>query len=333
MTHLHSLLSILFALLFSMVLRAQVIVPTAETAFEDHHNFNPSFIKSKGIRKITYEIIDKKDFQVAVDNSLTETYEFNPEGLLTRHYYTIIARVLERHVATVSRRGKVVMRNTSEFEYDTVGTTYTYDNGKLALKRSHDGRSYYEGRYYRYDTTGNLTKELRYKETNNSANRSFFILGSQTLMSEDSFSYTRFPSGQLKCLYLNNENRPYKERIINYEDGRVKHIFESYTAASWIVQEYKFSYSGGKLAAASFEGNASTPVRLVNQYEYDDAGELYGEKHFRDSVLVKEVSYVTDKVNGLLNSFVIRDHLQKTMRIVKLRYDLGLVGRSEGRRF
>ena len=99
------------------------------------------------------------------------------------------------------------------------------------------------------------------------------------------------------------------------------------------MQEYKFTYAGGRLAMASFEGNASIPVILKNLYEYDEANELYGEKHFKNEVLEKEVSYITEKGTGLLNSFVIRDHLNKTMRIVKLKYDLGLVGKTEGKQF
>jgi hypothetical protein len=309
-------------------------MPTSETAFESQHNFNPSFIKSKGIRKITYDIIDKKDFEVAVDNSLTETYEFNSDGILTRHYYTVVVRSLEKQVTVVNRRGRTAIKKSTEFIYDTVSTAYVYSQGKMALRRYHDGLNYYEGRYYHYDNDGNLTKELRYKETNDSPERSMFILGSQTLMSEDSFQYVKYSSGQVKCIYLNNEHRPYRERISNFDSaGRVKHIFETYTAASWIVQEYKFTYAGNRLSSASFQGNASIPVNLLNLYEYDENNELYGEKHFKDSVLVKEVSYVTDKANALLNSFVIRDHILKTMRIVKLRYDFGLVGRTEGHQY
>jgi hypothetical protein len=46
-------------------------------------------------------------------------------------------------------------------------------------------------------------------------------------------------------------------------------------------------------------------------------------------VLLKEVSYVSDSSNGLLNSFIIRDGINKSMRIVKLKYDFGLVSKSK----
>jgi hypothetical protein len=286
-------------------------------------------LRARGIRKITFEIIDKKDFEVAVDKSLTETYEFDLEGRISRYYFTTISKTVERHVTKVNRRGQAVFYSSSDYAYDTISTSFFYSGDKLILKRYHDGLSYYESRYYRYDTTGNLTKELRFKETNNSPTKGVFILGNQVLLSEDSFQYHKYSSGQVKCIFMNNENRPYKERIINFDEkGRKKNISENYTAASWIMQEYKFAYDSTRLAEAQFTGNANNKVTLKNTYEYDENKELYTEKQFRNDILEKEISYVTNKADTLLNSIVMRDHLKKTMRIIRLKYDLGMVGKE-----
>jgi hypothetical protein len=322
-------ISVLFG---SFIAKAQVLLPTSETAFEQQHNFNPVFIKAKGVRKIVFEIIDKKDFEVAVDKSLTETYEFNENGLVSRYYYTTIAKTLERQVTKVTRRGQHYSETYNDFVYDTISTSYFYAGDKLILKRYHDGLSYYESRYYRYDTAGNMTKELRYRETNNSPNRSVFILGNQVLISEDSFQYHKYSSGQLKCVFLNNENRPYKERIINYDSlGRKKTVSENYTAASWIMQEQSFNYGGDRLISAKFDGNANNRVVLDNTYEYDELNELYTEKQYRNEILQKEISYVTTKADTLLNSIVIRDPNAKTIRIIRLKYDMGMIGDKSGK--
>ncbi|PBQ33083.1 hypothetical protein CNR22_15280 [Sphingobacteriaceae bacterium] len=309
---------------------AQVLIPTPETAFELQHNFNPEVIKQKGIKKITFEIIDKKDFEVAVDKSLIETYEFNAEGRLSRFYFTIIVKTNEKQITRVNRKGQSVSHSINDYLYDTVSTTYFYSGNNLILKRYHDGINYYEGRYYRYDSLGNLTKESRFKETNNSTDRSLFILGNQVLLSEDSFQYKKFSSGQLKCTFLNNENRPYKERITNFDSlGRKKTENENYTAASWIMQESKYEYKGKHLVSAQFEGNAGNKVLVKNTYEYDDMDELYTEKQFKNDVLQKEISYVTNKGDSLLNSIVIRDPNNKSIRIVRLKYDFGMIGKTK----
>lgn len=319
---------VLFVLL-SPLTRAQVLLPTPQTAFESMHHFNPEVIRTKGIKKIVFEIVDKKDFETVVDKSLIETYEFNPEGLLSRHYYTTIIKTIEKEISKVNARGHRVSYTVNDYVYDTVSTSYFYSGDKLILRRYHDGHDYYESRYYRYDSLGNLTKELRYRETNVSPQKSIFILGNQVLLSADSFQYQKYSSGQMKCLYLNNENRPYKERIMNFDSlGRKINEFENYTAASWIMQESKYEYSGKHLTSATFEGNAANRVSMKNTYEYDELNELYTEKQYKNDVLLKEISYVTSKADTLLNSFVIRDHINKTMRIVKLKYDQGMIGSS-----
>lgn len=314
--------------LFSLSFSAQVLLPTTETAFETQHNFNPEFIRTKGIKKITFEIMDKKDFEVAVDKNLTETYEFNADGKLARFYYTTIVKTNERQITKVNRKGQKISTTVSDYVYDTVSTTYFYAGNNLILKRYHDGMGYYESRYYRYDAQGNLTKELRFKETNNSPDRSLFILGNQVLLSEDSFQYQQY-GFQLKSIFLNNENRPYKERITNYDSlSRKKTENEHYTVASWIMQENKFEYNGKHLVLAQFEGNANNKVLIKNTYEYDDTNELYTEKQFKNDLLLREISYVTSKADSLLNSIVIRDPSNKSIRIVKLKYDFGMIGRT-----
>lgn len=321
----------ILALLICSSGMAQVLIPSAETAFELNHNFNPEIIRTKGIKKITYEIIDKKDFEVPVDKSLTEVYEFNADGQLSRYYYTTIVKTIQKEVKIrVGRTWQSTLQN--EYLYDTVSTSYFYQNKNLVLKRFHDGANYYESRYYSYDAQNRLTKERRYKETNNSPDRSVFILGNQVLLSEDSFQYQTYASGQTKCIFLNNENRPYKESISNYDNaGRKLNEDETYIAAAWIRQQRWFEYKDGKLAEARFKGNAHHDIVLKTVYEYDEFKELYNEKKYRNDILLREISYVRDRNNGLLNSFIIRDPSNQSLRIVKLKYDFGSLSRIGSR--
>ncbi|MGZ3883015.1 MAG: hypothetical protein ACXVPD_02240, partial [Bacteroidia bacterium] len=272
------------------------------------------------------DIIDKKDFAVAEDKNLVNYYEFNAAGLLTRFYYTTIVKTIEKeyHSQPVYRRHRLVSAGQSYFKndyvYDTVSTVYKYDNSNnLIMKRYNDG-SYYETRYYSYDAKNRLTKEKRFKETNNSSNKTDFILGSQTVISEDSFQYVDISATQYKQVCLNSENRPYKEVIVNKDTaGRVISTNEHYTVA-WIVQNAEYKYENGILTAAEFKGNANGDVVLKSTYLCDSANCIYTEKQFRNDILLKEISYVTTRNSSFLNSFVVRDPMNKSMRIVKLFY-------------
>lgn len=308
-------------------LTSQVLLPTYKTAFEKQHQFNSEVIKKRGIKKITFEIVDKKDFETVVDKNLIETYEFDTNGNLLRYYYTTIVKSIERSIPVVIQKGRKkqnTYRTYTDYIYDTISTSYIYKNNLLALKRYHDGLNYYESRYFQYDDNANIVKEMRFKETNNSSDKQLFILGNQVLLSADSMQFLNYSQKQTKCIYFNNEKRPYKENFI-YKDslGNIIKIFENYVAASWIVQEQKFSYKTNKLITAEYVGNANTNFKRRVEFEYDTMNELFAEKQYKNDVLIKEISYVTDKNNGLLNSFVERDPINKSMRIVKLKYDFG----------
>ncbi len=298
------------------------MLTTAETAFETQVHFNPEIIKLNGIKKITFEILDKKDFEIALDKNLIESYEFNNDGQLSRFYYTTVVKSIEKQIQY--NKKKHTFRTVKEYIYDTISNSYFYSDKKLILNRYHDGSNYYESKYYRYDKNGNLSKELRFKEINVSNDKSIFILGNQFLISQDSFQYQMYSNYQIKCIMLNNENRPYKEQTIDLDKfGRKIKINEHYTAAAWIMQQSKFEYNEKQMICAEFLGNANNNISLKNTYEYNIDKELYNEKKIKNEILYQEISYLIDKSNNLLNSFIIRDLTNKTLRIVKLKYDFG----------
>ncbi|MEI8137964.1 MAG: hypothetical protein WCH21_11615, partial [Bacteroidota bacterium] len=166
---------------FCFFARTQVLLPSTETPFETHHNFNPDVIKKNNIKRITFDILDKKDFQVAVDKNLVESYDFDTNGKISRYFYTTIIKSIDKEITTppVFKKSRKIRdgetKTISVYIYDTVSTNYFYSGKNLILKRYFDGFNYYESRYYRYDSAGNLTKELRFKETNNSKDKSIFV--------------------------------------------------------------------------------------------------------------------------------------------------------------
>jgi hypothetical protein len=305
---------------------SQTLIPTAENAFENQLPFNTEFIKSQKIKSITFDIIDKKDLQVAEDKGLLTYYEFNTNGLLTRFYNTSIVKVIQKeyHSEPVYRRGRKVSNGYSysknEYIYDTVSTNYFYtDNSLLKLKRYNDG-SYYESYYYDYTTEGKVEKEKRCKETNVSENKTEFKLGGQYIISEESYKYTSTGKNQYKKTCMNDEGRPYKEIIFTFNDAKKPiSINEQYTVA-WITQNSNFEYnSKGQLIKASYKSNSNGDMEQVRTYEYDANDCLLTEKQFKNGAILKEISYVTD-ANKKVNSYIIRDPNSKSLRIVKLMY-------------
>ena len=315
----------IFLILFCFTAIGQTLKPTPQSAFEPLLEFNTPFIKQQKIKSITFDILDKKDFEAPVDRNLVHLYEFDTTGLLKRFYYTNIVKTIEKeyHAPPVFRKKRMISKGSvyykNEYVYDTISTTYMYKNNNLILKRYNDG-TYYESRYYNYDSKNRLTKERRVKETNLSSDKSNFILGNQTVISEDSFQYIDITPRQFKQICLNSENRPYKEIIFNLDSiGNVLSRNESYIVA-WIIQNTNYTYQKDQLTTATFNGNANGDVVLKRTYERDTMGCIYTEKQYKNDVELKEISYITDKSTKRLNSFILRDPIKKNMRIVKLLY-------------
>ena len=241
-------------------------------------------------------------------------------------YHTSVIKVIQKEYHSEPRyhRGKLVSNGHSytknDYLYDTVSTTYFYTPNNLVKLKRYNDASYYESNYYDYSADGKTEKEKRCKETNVSENKAEFKLGGQFIISEETFKYQSTGKNQYKKICMNNEGRPYKEIIYTTNDAnKLISLNEQYTVA-WITQNSSFEYNTkGQLIKASYKSNRNGDMEQVRTYEYDANDCLLTEKEFKNGILLKEVSYLTD-ANKKVNSYIIRDHNNKSIRIVKLFY-------------
>ena len=290
-------------------------------------NFNSDYIKKHNIKVLIFDIMDKKDLQIAEDKGLIHYYEFNKEGLLTRFYYTIISKTIshEIHTEFVSKKSKKVrnggVRIKNEFIYDTISTHFFYDNkNRLTMTRFNDG-NYYESTYYEFNETNLPIKIVRAKETNTSTDKNNFQLGMQHVLSDERFQQVKTSERQIKTICLNDEGRTYKEIISSFDEAN--HLIstsESYIA-TWINQESFFKYNqSGQMIEKSFRSNSGGSINVKASFEYDVSGNLLTEKQFKNDILLNELSYIYDETDRRIKSFLNRDHINKSIRITKIAY-------------
>ena len=317
----------LFALFFSFNAKSQLILPSLSNSFDPYPNFNAELIKKYHIKTITFDILDKKDYQPGKDQGLIQDFDFDSAGRLTRFYYTSIAKqiVKEVYVAPVRRKRRIVRagytKQESVYVYDTISTRFYYDkSGRMILRRYNEG-TYYESTYLKYDEQNRLIHELRCKETNVHPDKNLFTLGVQTVISEEKFEYQQTGQNQYKKKCLNDEGRVFREVIVNVNDkSKPFEQTENFTV-TWISQKSRFWYTPfGQLAQKTFETNTDGTQAIRDTFEYDNKGNIIWEKQFKNGVLLNERSYLFDPENQLVTSFVIRDHIGKSMRITKLQY-------------
>ena len=313
---------------FNQSVFCQTLIPLAESAFESQLPFNTEYIKKENIKSITFEILDKKDLEVAEDKGLLNYYEFYPTGKLKRYFYTTISKIIQKEFYSepIYKRGRKISNGHSytknHYILDTISTFYFYENSsnQLSIKRYNEG-SYYETFYYTYFKDGNQQSEKRCKETNLAESKNDFKLGVQYILSEESYSYTPISTNQLKKKCINNEGRPYKDIIINTNNSKQLVSTNEQYIATWIKQESSFTYnSKGQLTSAFYKSNTGSELTEKRTYEYDANDCLLTERKYKNDVLLQETSYVTDS-NKRLNSYIIRDSANKSLRIVKLFYN------------
>ena len=297
-----------------------MLLPSLTNSADKYPNFNPEYIKKHNIRSLVFDIIDKKDLQIAVDKGLIHSYEFNKEGKLTRFYYTVIAKTITQEF---HKQGNKTSENwvyfKNEYLYDTISTRFFYDaKNRLILSRYNDA-NYYEATYYEYNEQDLVTKIIRAKETNVSGDKSNFQLGSQNILSDERFQYIKLGEKQLKKICLNDEGRVFKEIIISYDSNKnIVSINESFTA-TWINQESTYTYNAAnQMTEKTYTSNSGGTLKTKSIFEYDAKGNLLTEKQYKSDVLFNELSYLFTDDDQRVKSFLNRDYINKAIRITKV---------------
>jgi hypothetical protein len=318
-------LRVVFIFIFLQQLAsAQLFFPSLSSSGDKIPNFNQAEIKKNRIKSIIFDMVDKKDFQVAEDKDLSRHYEFDSLGRLKRSYYTIVSRVIQKefHTAPIVRHRRMVSAggtySKSAYEFDTISCIFLYDEkNNLTCKRMRDG-NFYNATYYWYDSIGRVNRMLSCKETNSSTDASVFTLGTQQILFDERYKYVSFSENQYKQLCLNDENRVYKEVIVNLNKSKQPVQYSESFVTTWINQITNFTYNEkGQLTEKKYTSNAAGSIQLRETYEYKN-GQLDFEKHFKNEILQSETGYVYDPDTKLVSSFVTRDPINKSMQIVKL---------------
>jgi hypothetical protein len=289
--------------------------------------FNADYIRSKHIRSVTADIVLKPDNRTIQDKGIINRFEFDSLGRISRFLYTTVKGSSEKEVfhPAVRKKGRIVRKayTTSQFTYvhDTVSTSFFYDKkNRMKLKRIHDGL-YYFAWYYEYDSLGRIIKEIRTKETNGNLMGNDFIIGVQNIISEETYQYEKLTARQVKKLCLNDEGRMYKYVILNYnEKGELVNEDHQFLVSS-IINKYDYLYTEKKqLFEIVHRTNSNGETIAKSLFEYDSRGNFIGEKRFKNSIQLNEISYLFDEKGEYLRSKVNRNFPEKYIEIVKYSY-------------
>ncbi len=306
---------------------SQIIAPKTFGISITEPAFNKEFIRKNKIKTISASVVDKPDGEIIRDKGLAQVYAFDTSGNLTRHYFNEITSLekTETEIPAVhNKRGRIVKKSYTkvdfQYQYDTLGTEYFYTTtGYIVMKRVCIG-DFYHTTYYEYFGDGLVSRQTLCKETNSAKPGEPFKLGVQTILSEEKFEYETLSPTQVKKKFLNDEGKPYKQGILNFQNGRPTD--ESYQfIVGFIRSEVVYKYdANGRLTEKIMTDNSSGITTDKLTYEYDEKGNVTTEKKFRNGVQTDEIIYLYDESKKLLTSQADRQIQKASIRIVKYEY-------------
>ena len=207
---------------------------------------------------------------------------------------------------------------------DVTGSDHFFLNAivhQLIGKRFREG-DFYDTWYYEYDSLWNITKETHCRETSTSLVPWEFTLGVQNILSQETFAYTLLSPSQVKKKCFNDENKAYKETIINLDSRGAKLDESTSFIVGWVRQQIFYKYDDNlyltekKTVLSDLEEKSEKYT-----YEYDEKGNTLYDRYFKNEEQQNQTDYLYDEQKKFLRSKLTRHPAEKLITIVKFSYE------------
>lgn len=273
-------------------------------AFQDDGDIiTPTFrydiIHTKKVASITIHVEEKPDDKPIYDDGVMQYYRFDSVGRLAESYYTI---------------------KESADSWDTIHSRYYYDNqNRLITKRTYEG-SFYDTWYYVWNDNGLLRKEAHVHEAAGPGGGPDFKIGSQKVISRDSFNYDIYPK-QVQRFGYNEVNKLYEKVITQYDDS--KHMIGRYShyVVGWLFSQVDIQYDSlFRVKKYTYSANLSGNVNKTVYVSYDRYSNIISEKVYSDNKLINDIEFMYDNTTGLISNKLNRDYTRGLIEIDKFTY-------------
>ena len=289
-----------FAVFISSAAMAQLAV------FQDDEDIiTPSFkydaIKINRVATLSIQYEYKPDGAPIKDDGIVKFFRFDSIGRLSESYYTI---------------------KESRDNWDTIRTLYYYDDfSHLIIKRTNEG-NFYDTWYYRWYADGKMKKRAHVREAQlATADNGVFRIGTQTVLSADSFAYAPYPK-QLQRYGYNEENTIY-EKTITYLDDRLRMTSRNFHyAVGWLFSQVDLKYDDqGRINEYTYTGNLNGDIHRKTIVTYDANGAIASQKLFDGDKETDNIEYMYDKSTGLISNQLDRDFVHSMINIARFTYE------------
>ena len=272
--------------------------------FQDENDIiTPSFkydiIRMKKISSITIHVEEKPDGKRITDDGIMEYYRFDTAARLAESFYTIKA---------------------GYETWDTIRSHFYYDKkNHLVTKRTDEG-NYFDTWYYVWYDDGMLKKEAHVHESNAPGVGADFKIGTQKVISCDSFAYNVYPKQTQRYGY-NEQNIVYEKVISQYDDNKRLTGRYSHYEVGWLYSQVDLKYdSANHLKEYTYSANLSGEIHKSTKLTYDKYGNMVVQKVFEGEKQIHQIEYLYDNNTGLISNKLDRDYPKAVIGIIRFSY-------------
>jgi hypothetical protein len=218
------------------------------------------------------------------------------------------------------RDGRVLKREQA-LAFDSIMYYYFYNEKQQYTKTVQGNGLQFYNYHYTYDSANELKTERKIYEVCKVFFDGVCEPEHQKLLYEAAYITTYYGKKQCKTIVYNEEKRPYKEIIRNYdEQGHLISEQESFLLSPFYTK-YIWQYNDkGELISKSYYKEEIEQWKMI--FEYEANGQLNAEKIYKLGIYTNEVMYVYEFGTPILNSCINRDVIGQSMQIIKLNYTL-----------
>lgn len=297
---LNKVILFLVSLVLSPLVHAQLLV------FQDDEDvITPSFdydaIKINKVASITIEYEYKPDGSPIINDGDVKYFRFDSVYHLVESYFTV-------------REGR--------YSWDTVRSLYYYDNkSRLIIKRTYEG-DFCDTWYYRWYDDGTMKRRAHVHEVPSpSSTLADFRIGSQTILSADSFAYTPYPK-QMQRFGYNEEHKVYERTISYFDDKKRLSSRNFHYEVGWLYSQVDIKYdTQNRVIEYTNTGNLNGDVFHTIDITYDANGGIASEKLSDRNRQTDNIEYMYDKSTGLITNILDRDLIKLTINISRFDYE------------
>lgn len=292
------LLTMVFTVFNPLKTEAQIIDNTKGKAFTHQPFFNKEVIRKKRIKTISGKEIHYKLGDALRETEYFKSYEFDEKGQLIKEVETV------EYIK----------------ETDTLITIYEYDEqGNLVALRQKDEYGFY-AYIYDYDEKGRVANEEYRRNLTRSNSKSInFELGKEYTIYAEKSSYQE-NKGELKRTVYNNNDIPYKDIVIHYnEAGKISQKVERLHRTSGVKRTTYFYNEKNLIDSITVRSNTTGVQDRKATFAYDKQGNLTQKKEYKNNKFITQYEVIYDEKTMLINDVLIQNLAIDFIKVLELR--------------